>query len=155
MIEIEKILSNNNMSDYNTSDRDNIPILGYVKIDENNWGRLDKIVLEQYGSMDFYPLFLDFNNITDVDKLQKGQILDIPDMFTLMNQTNILEILDKDSDENDIIPGVCKSANNKVTNEELRSRNYNSNKTKTTANTKLNITQQTVNYDQLTGMVKF
>lgn len=155
MIEIEKILTNSNLSDYHITDRDSIPILGYVKIDESNWGRLDKIVMEQYGSMDFYPLFLDFNNITDVDKLQKGQVLDIPDMITLTNQSEKLDILDKDSDENNIVPGVCKSANNKVTNAELRTKNYNKNNTKTTANSKLNITQQTVNYDQLTGMVKF
>lgn len=155
MIEIEKILSNNNLSDYNLQERDSIPILGYVKIDENNWGRLDKIVLEHYGTMDYYPFFLDFNNITDVDKLQIGQVLDIPDMFSLSQQYKVLDILDKDSDDNNIVPGVCKSANNKVTNAELKQRNYNKNQSKTTANTKLNITQQSVNYDQLSGMVKF
>lgn len=153
MVDIRHLLNTKNLSDFHIENLDEIPIVGYAVINESNWGRLDKIVLE-YTSMDNYPLFLDFNGITDVNQLQIGQVLDIPDFSYLSEQIEELDILDSDSDENNLIPGVCKSANNKVTNDEQKSKTY-SKGNKTTANTKLGITQQTVNYDQSSGIVKF
>lgn len=75
-------------------DRDRIPILDSVIITDLTWGRLDLIVLKHYAGLlqaapadslfSFYQILLDFNNITDPTNVKIGQVIDIPDLVTLL-----------------------------------------------------------------------
>ena len=83
-----------NIRDVVIANRDTIPVLDSVIITDLTWGRLDLIVLKHYsgllqaspeGSLFlFYQLLLDFNNITDPTNLKMGQVIDIPDLITLL-----------------------------------------------------------------------
>ena len=75
-------------------DRDRIPVLDSVIITDLTWGRLDLIVLKHYAGLlqaaptdslfSFYQILLDFNNITDPTNVKIGQVIDIPDLVTLL-----------------------------------------------------------------------
>lgn len=92
-----------NIRDVVIANRDTIPVLDSVKITDLTWGRLDLIVLKHYSGLLqaspadslflFYQLLLDFNNITDPTNLKMGQVIDIPDLVTLLEyiETLLLE----------------------------------------------------------------
>lgn len=92
-------------------DRDTIPILDSVIITDLTWGRLDLIVLKHYAGLlqaapadslfSFYQILLDFNNITDPTNVKIGQVIDIPDLVTLLE--NIETPLAEDDQK---IPGL-------------------------------------------------
>lgn len=92
-------------------DRDTIPILDSVIITDLTWGRLDLIVLKHYAGLlqaapadslfSFYQILLDFNNITDPTNVKIGQVIDIPDLITLLE--NIETPLAEDDQK---IPGL-------------------------------------------------
>lgn len=92
-------------------DRDSIPILDSVIITDLTWGRLDLIVLKHYAGLlqaapadslfSFYQILLDFNNITDPTNVKIGQVIDIPDLVTLLE--NIETPLAEDDQK---IPGL-------------------------------------------------
>lgn len=75
-------------------DRDRIPVLDSVIITDLTWGRLDLIVLKHYAGLlqaapadslfSFYQILLDFNNITDPTNVKIGQVIDIPNLVTLL-----------------------------------------------------------------------
>lgn len=104
-----------NIRDVVIANRDTIPVLDSVIITDLTWGRLDLIVLKHYsgllqaspeGSLFlFYQLLLDFNNITDPTNLKMGQVIDIPDLVTLLEyiETPLLE-----GDEQKI-PGIIST----------------------------------------------
>ena len=80
-------------------DRDRIPVLDSVIITDLTWGRLDLIVLKHYAGLlqaapadslfSFYQILLDFNNITDPTNVKIGQVIDIPDLVTLLQYIEI------------------------------------------------------------------
>ena len=92
-------------------DRDRIPVLDSVIITDLTWGRLDLIVLKHYAGLlqaapadslfSFYQILLDFNNITDPTNVKIGQVIDIPDLVTLLE--NIEAPLAEDDQK---IPGL-------------------------------------------------
>ena len=92
-------------------DRDRIPVLDSVIITDLTWGRLDLIVLKHYAGLlqaapadslfSFYQILLDFNNITDPTNVKIGQVIDIPDLVTLLE--NIETPLTEDDQK---IPGL-------------------------------------------------
>lgn len=92
-------------------DRDTIPILDSVIITDLTWGRLDLIVLKHYAGLlqaapadslfSFYQILLDFNNITDPTNVKIGQVIDIPDLVTLLQY---IETPGEDFDQK--IPGL-------------------------------------------------
>lgn len=92
-------------------DRDRIPILDSVIITDLTWGRLDLLVLKHYAGLlqaapadslfSFYQILLDFNNITDPTNVKIGQVIDIPDLVTLLE--NIETPLAEDDQK---IPGL-------------------------------------------------
>lgn len=92
-------------------DRDRIPVLDSVIITDLTWGRLDLIVLKHYAGLlqaapadslfSFYQILLDFNNITDPTNVKIGQVIDIPDLVTLLE--NIETPLAEDDQK---IPGL-------------------------------------------------
>lgn len=92
-------------------DRDRIPVLDSVIITDLTWGRLDLLVLKHYAGLlqaapadslfSFYQILLDFNNITDPTNVKIGQVIDIPDLVTLLE--NIETPLAEDDQK---IPGL-------------------------------------------------
>lgn len=95
-------------------DRDRIPVLDSVIITDLTWGRLDLIVLKHYAGLlqaapadslfSFYQILLDFNNITDPTNVKIGQVIDIPDLVTLLE--NIETPLAEDDQK---IPGLVST----------------------------------------------
>ena len=91
--------------------RDTIPVLDSVIITDLTWGRLDLIVLKHYAGLlqaapadslfSFYQILLDFNNITDPTNVKIGQVIDIPDLVTLLQYIETSTVYDGGH-----IPGV-------------------------------------------------
>lgn len=137
----------NGIDKFIIDNRQQIPLIGAVKINNEIFGRLDIIINRYYnGQMEYLPILRDFNKITDDSELKIGKIIELPDVSFIEQNLSITEILYDD----EIIPGINKSTNNKLIN--------NSNiisSTKTTASPKLKITQDKVTYDEETGVLKF
>lgn len=105
-------------------DRDRIPVLDSVIITDLTWGRLDLIVLKHYAGLlqaapadslfSFYQILLDFNNITDPTNVKIGQVIDIPDLVTLLE--NIETPLAEDDQK---IPGLVSTQKYHASTNEL------------------------------------
>jgi len=97
-----------------------IGIIDQITINNELWGRPDILIGRFYsGEMNFLKLLLDFNGISDVTEMRLGMIIDLPDMQSLLNIIEIISIENElESDVNIIVPGILKSSNNKIINQE-------------------------------------
>lgn len=136
------------VSKYIYNNRNKIPVIDVVKINDFLYGRLDIIVNRYYpGKMEYLPLLMDFNGITDPTDLNIGRLIEIPDFDWLIENIDECKIFDDEK-----IPGVNSSMISKEVNESNKKEKT---KSKTTAIPKLNITLQRVSYDVDTGVIKF
>jgi hypothetical protein len=127
-------------------DRDKIHIIDYVKIDSRLYARFDLICKKYYNNeLDILPLFYMFNQISNPVELFIDQILEIPEMNSLLENTFTISL-----DENNI-PGVVKYTNNSRYNSEIKLSKKNT--TKTTALPKLDITTDKIVYDEKKGLL--
>ncbi len=127
---------------------DSIPIIDIVKINNQNYGRLDTIITRYYnGNMEFLPILMSFNKISDPIEIKLGTIIKIPDINFILEQIEINQVLD-----NNIIPGVNKSMDNRLINSELLKLNS---PIITTALPKLKVTLKKVSYDASTGVISY
>lgn len=136
------------VSNYMYENRDKVPIIDTVKINDFLYGRLD-ILLNRYynGRMEYLPLLMDFNHITDPVDINIGRYIDIPDFDVLIQNLSECKIF---TDEN--IPGVNSSM---ICQEVNKSQQSDKSKTKTTAIPKLSITLKKVSYDVDTGVITY
>lgn len=103
-------------------------------------GRLDILVMQYYGDINYLPIVMDWNNITDITETLEGQIIKLP-IIDVINKYDILE---------DSAPGVMDNWIEPIYVSKTSS------KTGTTrANPKLNINQSPVKYDPETGNIVF
>jgi len=66
-------------------DKTNLKISKYT-IQQKDLGRLDLVSYKIYGSVDYWWLLADYNNIIDIEaELYVGMILDAPDLLSLYN----------------------------------------------------------------------
>lgn len=122
-------------------DRSNVNLIDILRLDEKTYGRMDIICTTYYGSVGYLPLLLDWNNITDVSNMKIGDVIEIPDLSDMLNSVseNNTTLLD----ETDIIPGIIEN-----TQQTLKSE-----KSNTTANPTLNITQKDTDVDIENGFI--
>ena len=144
-----EIYKNNSIDKLLVENFDNIPLIDKIRIDNKLYGRIDIIINKYYGGrMEILPLIMSFNQISDPIEMKLGMLFELPDLESLETKIIINEILD-----NDIIPGVNSTPNNKIVNKNLKQTQATA--TKTTALPKLGITLPHVKYDSLTGNVTF
>lgn len=133
---------------YIYENKNNIPILDTIKINDFLFGRFDIIINKYYhNKIEYLPLLLDFNNITNPIDVNIGRLIDIPDFDYVIQNLKKCNIFD-----NNIIPGVNNSMNNQEVNNIKLTEN---NKSKTTAIPKLKITQKNVSYNKETGIITY
>lgn len=148
MIESD-VYINNSIDKLLVENFDNIPLIDKIRIDNKLYGRIDIIINKYYGGrMDLLPLIMSFNQIADPIEIKLGMLFELPDLESLEAKLAINTIL-----EDDIIPGVNSTPDNKVVNKVLKKIQATS--TKTTALPKLGISLNHVKYDKLTGNVTF
>ena len=139
----------NEISKYTYLNKNLIPIIDTVEINEFIFGRFDILLNKYYGSydnrMDLYPLLLDFNNISDPTDIYLGMFINIPDFESFINQLEF-------SDDN-IVPGVNSTTNSKIINriEAESAKDSDS----TLAVPKLGIRGKKISYNPETGIIKF
>lgn len=128
-----------------------IEIIDILKIDKFNFNKLDMLILTKYGYRNkdyiqrFLPLILSFNNLADITEIGIGTILKFPDLSSLLEHTEELEIYINDS-----IPGV-----HKVGRIDLLTIDKKSGKNNNTGLPKLNITLPKVSYEPSTGIITY
>lgn len=133
---------------YIYENKNNIPIIDTLKINDFLFGRFDIIVNKYYhNKIEYLPLLLDFNNISNPIDVNIGKIIDIPDFDWVIQNLKKCNLLDDNK-----IPGVNFSMNSQNNNDSLKQENNNS---KTTAIPKLKITQKNVSYDKETGIITY
>ncbi len=150
----EEFGSNQIISDYIYQNKELIPIIDVVEVTKDSWGRLDIIIFEYCdGQMEFLPILMDFNKISNPFDVPVGTLINIPDYQYLTQQIKINTI---DTE----IPGVsnsmvCLEQNiNNIKNKKTTN-SISSNKNKTTGIPKLNVTVDKVTYDSATGIIKY
>ena len=141
--------ANNSICNFFVENRDSVPIIDVVKVDNFLYGNFDILIHRYYqGQMAYLPLLLDFNMISDPVEIKLGMIIEIPDIATLEQQLKINTIFDDDN-----VPGVNSSTNSDLIN--IQNTPKNSKTSKVTALPKLKITKRAVSYDVTTGQLKF
>jgi hypothetical protein len=127
-------------------DRSKVEIMDVVKIDNRLWGRYDLIIKQYYNNnLNFLPFLYYFNGITNPIEINLGTLIQIPDIYTLNQQLELIH-----NDEN-TIPGIVKYTDNRRANAELRENNING--STTTALPKLSITMEKIKYDSDNGTI--
>lgn len=160
-------LSYDNIVNYEISelyieDPSDISIMGIAPIDKSTWGRIDKILNENYGNIDFMDLVLSINGITDVTELKVGIRILLPDneqIFPYLIPTQILNENGLVGDRNRV-PGVNTNLISKNLMEVKipGSTTYIQKDTGnniTIGNPKLKIKLSPVTYDPNKGQIKF
>lgn len=146
------MISLNNPSLLNISmniDKNNIHLEDIVKLDADTWGRLDILTMSNYKDLDMLPILLDYNNITDPEDMEIGDLIEIPDLTDLMNNITEINIFGKEEDKTFECPGV-------IDNDDIKNRNkLVQTGSNTVANSKLKITQKEATYDPINGLLKF
>jgi hypothetical protein len=134
----------------NTISIKDIPLINVIIIDNNLYGRLDIIINTYYnGNMQYLPLLMAFNKITDPTEIVLGQIFELPDIDSILEQILITQIID---DENgSAIPGINNTTNSSIINKTTA----NINTTNTVASPKLKISLEKISYDANSGILKF
>ena len=131
------------ISTYIYADRNRIPIIDTIEINDFIYCRLDILLTKYYGAFEnriqLYPLLLDFNNISDPTNIKIGTVIDIPDFETLVNQLQF-------SDDS-VVNGINKFG--KLNDLETDGTNDK------TAVPKLNIKRQQSSYNPDTGEISF
>lgn len=104
-----KFLSNQ----YVIDDIDSIPIMGIVYVDEKYLCRLDILFEKQYGTMQFFDLFLKYNNIHDPLSVTIGQKILFPDLFALKTKSRLVDLSIPTLNKESIRIGVSRAVNDK------------------------------------------
>ena len=131
----------------NTTDTLSIPLIGIINIDNDIYGRLDLLINKYYnGNMQYLPLIMAFNRITDPIEVKLGMVFRLPDIDSIISQIEINDVLD-----NDFVPGI----NSSMDSAEINSNSVASSSNKTSALPKLNIVVNKVNYDPNSGILNF
>lgn len=130
----------------NTRKQD-IPILDTIEVNDFIFGRFDILLNKYYGAyenrMALYPFLLDFNGISDPTSINKGMMIDIPDLDYLLEQIEVYN--------ESMIAGVNLTTNSKAINETQSIEEADS----TLAVPKLGIKGKKAKYDPVTGVIKF
>lgn len=142
-----------------TQDFDKIPVNRIIKLTKDNYNKIDKIIVSNYGNRDrmFFKnvlaLILYFNNLPDINTLKIGMTIKLPDLDAMLlfyDECNLFDEYDGIVDSNDLIPGInMKSV--LVTNKNKNSKSNNV----TVANPRLNISVKEVTYNKNTGIVNY
>ena len=130
-------------------DRSEVNLLDIVKLDEKTYGRLDMIATGYYKSVEFLPLLLEWNNITDVAEMRIGDLIEIPDLIDLINkagESNQTLVNDFEDGQNMDIPGIVENDADMLKSSVITG-------SKTTANPTLNITQKGTVVDESNGLI--
>lgn len=127
-----------------------IPIITSINITNDNYGKIDQIILKYYRDIKYLPLIISFNKVIDIVNIPIGFNFKIPDINELMNNCYLL---DEEDSETYSLPGINKSTNNYNVNlDNLKSGKKGN---KTTALPKLKITKNKVRYNSTTGELIF
>lgn len=116
----------------------NVKILDVVN---TRYVRIDSLMIQQYGTMDYLPLVLAFNNIPDITLLETTDYLRLPDIFSLVENIELVMV-------DEMVPGVIELKPNK--NKILVP---NTLKNKNIGNAKLNLILEKVRYDSENGLL--
>ena len=156
-----------NISSCVVDNRVDIPYLGYFFLDTDTVGRLDIICIKAYGSIDYLPLLLDFNNITDISSTEIGDLIIVPDFNIILKDYELNNILnqgdfDNSSDDTEV-PGVSKYDNAQLIDSAMSGSEdslYQMNMTAgsnvaNSGNLKLGIVSNPVSYDSTTETLRF
>lgn len=76
---------------YEIINKDLIPIIGTIYIDDKLLCRLDIIYQQQYNTMIYFDLFLKFNNIDDAFGVSIGTKILLPDLFALKSNAKLIK----------------------------------------------------------------
>lgn len=130
----------------NTRKQD-IPIIDTIEVNDFIFGRFDIVLNKYYGAyenrMALYPFLLDFNGISDPTSINKGMMIDVPDLDYLLEQISIFN--------ESMIAGVNLTTNSKAINKAEVLEESDS----TLAVPKLGIKGKKATYDPLTGIINF
>ena len=162
MVNISK---DTNISSYVIDGRERIPFLGYFYLDNDTVGRLDIICIKAYGNIDYLPLLLDFNNITDVSSTEVSDKVIVPDFNNILGQhteNNIINMDKYNGDVDDVdVPGISRYSNNQLPDNKASSDGINQTSSDSlvndnnTGNLKLGIKSNSVSYDSVTEILRF
>lgn len=123
-----------NIDKYYIENIDKIILIGAIKITPDLFNNIDNIILKYYGTIEYLPLLMLFNNISDLTSIKIGTLIKLPDINSLIDNVYIVD---------DTI------------NISLQTNKINIKSNKTTASPKLNISMKKVNYDDSTGIISF
>lgn len=146
---LEDFGNNQVISDYIYQNKESIPIINVVKVTKDSWGRLDIIIFEYCdGQMEFLPILMDFNKITNPFNVPVGTLINIPDYQYILEsiKTNTIDTQ---------IPGVSNSMVCLEQNKTNIKQGITKNSDKTVGIPKLNISLKKVNYDSSTGIITY
>lgn len=142
--------------------RNNINAIDVIQVTPDLLGRLDILITEYFAPyfelenegndfvdvFPYYQILLDFNGIMDINDVQIGDIIIVPDLST------IVEYIERNTVfEDDTVAGVSDI---RVTSKAPELFNTHGTVTKTTTGiVKLGIKQRSVNFDSKTGKIIF
>jgi len=83
------------LSTYTEIEHARVIILGYLKISESENKRLDKIARELYGQHSFLEQIMRYNEILNANDVITGDVIALPDLGSMLNNTDIQEFQTK------------------------------------------------------------
>jgi RNAse (barnase) inhibitor barstar len=140
------MIDNNINNDYSNVDKyfiDNINkviLIDVLKITKETVNKLDMLMWDKYSGMEYLPLILAFNNLSDITDISVGTIIKFPDIDSLLENIILLE----ENDDN-IVQGI----NSLIPNKKQIKNDSN------IALPKLNISLRKVKYDENSGIITY
>lgn len=145
----EEFGNNQIISEYIYKNKESIPIINVVKVTKDIWCRLDVLIFEYCdGMMEFLPILMDFNKISNPFDVPIGTLINIPDYQYVLQNIEI-NTVEKE------IPGVSNSMACIIQNQNNKKITKASKNNKTTGIPKLNVTVEKVSYDSTTGIIRY
>lgn len=136
--------------------KEDIPIISSVIITDELWGRLDIIVLRYYSRLDVLPVILDFNGITNVTDINVGDVIDLPNIAMLNENTKFKQkLLEYEVPGFNVHNFDNLTKSQQATNALIYSKAKSSSPTQITAIPKLKVTVNKVKFDIDKGTLTF
>jgi hypothetical protein len=138
-----------NLLDITNIDINRMLISDVIKLDETTYCRMDMVAVAYYGDIKYLPLLLDYNSITDVEMMQIGDIIAIPELSDLLQYSENTSLFEEEEAGIFKCPGFVENNYTPQKNKSSKKGNL------TMANSKLKIVQKESEYSPETGMIIF
>lgn len=148
-MDLTEFSDNQVISDYIYQNKESIPIINVVKVTPEIVGRLDILIFEYCdGLMEYLPILMDFNKISNPFTIPEGTLINIPDYQYVLQSITTLNLDEK-------IPGVSNSMSCIQQNQSNKEDGLNLAANTTTGIPKLSVTLEKVKYDSETGIITY